>query len=185
MFERFTEAARRAVIDAQEHARALGAEEVGAEHLLLALAAGDGTVAAAVLAGAGADAVTLEQHLRAQGGDDEEALRALGIDLGTVRRHAEATFGSGALDRPSPAPRGFLDRLLGSGHVRFGAAAKEALENSLREAIALQHRQLGAEHVLLGLLTSDRAPAAHLLRRAGAEPAAVRTAVVDRLRGAA
>lgn len=40
MYERFTEAARRVVVRAQEEARELAHESIEAEHLLLALVAG-------------------------------------------------------------------------------------------------------------------------------------------------
>jgi ATP-dependent Clp protease ATP-binding subunit ClpC len=52
-FDRFTECARRVLIVAQEEARALGHRHVGAEHLLLGLAASDDEVVSALLASAG------------------------------------------------------------------------------------------------------------------------------------
>ena len=55
MFERFTDAARRVVVLAQEEARVLNHNYIGTEHILLALIReGDG-VAAHVLSDLGAD----------------------------------------------------------------------------------------------------------------------------------
>ena len=177
MFERFTPAARAAVVDAQQQARELGAEEVTAEHLLLALAAGGDPVAAGSLGAAGASAEALRRALAEP--DDAGALRALGVDLDAVRRSAEAAFGAGALERPRRRRRGLLGRLA-PGHLPFTDPAKEALEQCLRAALDLGDRSLAPAHVLLGLLASDRTPAAHLLHRAGADPAAVRADVLRR-----
>ena len=100
------------------------------------------------------------------GGLDGEALASIGVDLDEIRRRAEANFGPGALERRR-RPKG--------SHVPFTAEGKKALELALREAIALGDREIGDEHVLLGVLReggSDR-----LLRSVGAEPAALREAV--------
>ena len=51
----------------------------------------------------------------------------------------------------------------------FTPEAKKALELALREAIAAGDREIGAEHVLLGLLREGGASA--LLQGAGADPA--------------
>ena len=57
----------------------------------------------------------------------------------------------------------------------FTTRAKKALELSLREAIAAGDREIGAEHVLLGLLREGGVE--RLLRSVGAEPAALREAL--------
>ncbi len=62
----------------------------------------------------------------------------------------------------------------------FSRAAKRALERSLREAQALGDRFIGAEHVLLGLLADERAGSLALLRELGADPDALRAAVLER-----
>ena len=58
---------------------------------------------------------------------DGDALRAIGIELDAVRRHAEEAFGPGALDRAEPRRRG-LGRVLrlGTDHLRFTDPAKLA-----------------------------------------------------------
>src|ERR1700729_2279875 len=53
MFERFTDAARRVVVAAQEEARMLGHNHIGSEHLLLGLLHEQDGPAGRVLAGAG------------------------------------------------------------------------------------------------------------------------------------
>lgn len=69
-----------------------------------------------------------------------------------------------------------------SGSVRrrpsFTRAAKRALEASLREARALGDNYIGAEHVLLGLLSDERAGAVAIVRELGANSEAVRAAVL-------
>lgn len=172
MFERFTGPAREVVVRAQEEARRLGHDHIGPEHLLLAVLAED-TPAAAVLRELGADHDRLEATLAVLGPGDAEALGAIGIDLDTVRRHAEATFGAGALDGPPRRRRGFLRRRVVD-HIPFTGGAKDALKESLRAALALQHAEIGVEHLVLGLVARDTAPAAQTLDRLGVRPAAVR-----------
>ncbi len=62
----------------------------------------------------------------------------------------------------------------------FTRAAKRALELSLGEAQALGDNFIGAEHVLLGLVADERAGAVAILRELGAEPEALRAAVLAR-----
>ena len=70
MFERFTDRARRIVVMAQEEARVLNHNFVGAEHILLGL--------------------VREGH-----GVAPKALESLGISLEAVRRQVEETIGRG------------------------------------------------------------------------------------------
>ena len=190
MFERFTDRARQVAIDAQVSARQLGHGHVGTEHILLGLLQGDG-IAARVLASLGITAAAVEREVLAEvgrgplGAGDAEALGAIGIDLEEVRRRVEASFGPGALQwRPG---RGCgRDRrlpLLG-GHVPFTPRAKKVLELSLREALALKHRYIGTEHILLGLVREGEGLAMLVLTRLGAGPDAIRARVLDALRSA-
>ncbi|WP_432522960.1 Clp protease N-terminal domain-containing protein [Kineococcus sp. SYSU DK006] len=186
MFERFTPGAREAVVGAQAVARELGHREIDDRHLLLALLESDG-VAAAVLRGAGADPAALRAVVAGGPDRDAEALRALGIDLDEVRRRAEQAFGPGALDRPSPRRRGRFGRWLDTDHLPFTRPAKRALENALRAALDLDHRSIGTEHVLLGVLADEDSAGARALREAGVDldrPAAV-VAVREHLRRSA
>lgn len=174
MFERFTRDARAVVEGALERAQWLGSDTVGVPHLLLAILAADGEPGRA-LAAAGVDEARLEALAS---GDvlDEGALAAIGIDLGAVRREADRVFGEGALDRAARRPR--------RGHLPFTPAAKKSLEFALREAIHLGDRSITADHLLLGL-ARPATEGAEVLRRAGAEPDAVRVAVLERRAGAA
>ncbi|HEY5393774.1 MAG TPA: Clp protease N-terminal domain-containing protein [Trebonia sp.] len=88
------------------HAVRLGHRHLGCEHLLLALVESDHEVAAALRVHGLPPERVLEQVLRLAGdaifgGLDEDSLTAIGIDLGTVRERALASFGPDALSRAS------------------------------------------------------------------------------------
>ena len=120
MFERFTQEAREVVVLAHEEARELGAEAIGTEHLLLALARDRGA-AAGVLDGLGLGHAALRAELARDGdGLDAAALAAIGIDLDEVRRRVEAAFGGGCAG-PAP-PRAAALRAQGQAGARAGAA---------------------------------------------------------------
>ena len=180
MLERFTSEARAAVVGAQQEARRLGAERIGTEHLLLALLRLD-TPTTAVLRRHGLDHAEVAEAVAASaGGDglDADALRTLGIDLDAVRERVEATFGPGALDDPA--------RRSGStnaGRIPFNSRAKKVLELSLREALALKHRQISDGHIALGLLREGEGLAMKVLHDRGVDPAELRRDVTAALRG--
>ena len=183
MFERFTEQARRAVIEAQVQARALHHDQIAPEHVLLGVMADTGGVGAQVLHELGLTREALTREVTALGRGDADALHAIGVDLEVVRRQVEATFGPGALD-PGRRPAGGwfrARRARRSGHVPFGAPAKKALEQSLRQALELKHSYIGSEHILLGLVAADSDPAARTLERLGISPQQVRDDVRERL----
>ncbi|MFC9461797.1 Clp protease N-terminal domain-containing protein, partial [Streptomyces sp. NPDC056983] len=108
MFERFSPDARTVVVHTQEHARRLGHNHVGPEHLLLALVSLDQPASAALrehgvtpqgveeeivrLVGLGAGS-----HLF--GTLDRDALASVGIDIDAVRARIEESFGPEALAR--------------------------------------------------------------------------------------
>jgi ATP-dependent Clp protease ATP-binding subunit ClpA len=186
MFERFTDRARQVAVDAQVTARRLGHGYVGTEHILLGLLQGDG-IAARVLGSLGITAAAVEREVLTEvgrgplGSGDAEALGAIGIDLEEVRRRVEASFGPGALQwRPG---RGCGRRLpLLGGHIPFTPRAKKVLELSLREALALKHKYIGTEHILLGLVREGEGLAMLVLTRLGAGPEVIRTRILDALR---
>ncbi len=181
MFERFTTPARESVVQAQDAARRLGDDSIGVEHLLLGLLAEPGTVAAATLAELGVTTERVERELatiraRARLGTAEaEALHSIGIDLEAIRRRVEASFGPGALDR---------GRIRRRGRLPFTKEAKKTIELGLREAIALKHKEIGAEHVLLGLTRSPDEPAAGVLHALQAPPDSIRALLLARMRKA-
>jgi ATP-dependent Clp protease ATP-binding subunit ClpA len=198
MFERFTPAARQVVVRAQEEARAFGHPWLGTEHLLLGVLAEPQAPAVSVLSDLGVTLDTGRAALRqlvglGRGGlgeSDAEALRTLGIDLDEVRRRVEASFGPGALDHP-PHPRGRRRRprrrgpAAATGHLPFMPRAKRALERAQREALALRDRDIGVEHLLLGLLDPRSNMAVELLRHLDTDPEVVRTRVLADLGKAA
>jgi ATP-dependent Clp protease ATP-binding subunit ClpA len=188
MFERFTDRARQVAIDAQVSARRLGHGYVGTEHILLGLLQGDG-IGARVLGALGVTAAAVEREVLAEvgrgplGSGDAEALGAIGIDLEEVRRRVEASFGPGALQWRPPRGCGRDRRLpLLGGHIPFTPRAKKVLELSLREALALKHKYIGTEHILLGLVREGEGLAMLVLVRLGAGPDAIRARVLDALR---
>jgi ATP-dependent Clp protease ATP-binding subunit ClpA len=181
MFERFTRDARAVVAGAAAEATALRHDRIGTEHLLLALATGDGGAAAAV----GIEPAALRSAVESlpgapAAGLDADALASIGIDLDEVRRRVEASFGPGAL---APRRRRGLGRALN--RRPFTPRAKRALEMSLREALALGHNHIGPGHILLGVVRDPGSGAAAALRHGGTSAEAVRAAALAALRTAA
>ena len=120
------------------------------------------------------------------GPDDAAALRAIGIDLDEVRRHLEETFGEGALERVTwKRGRRWRKRCDGPsiGHIPFTPRAKKVLELALREALALQHKRIGTEHILLGLIRERDGLAAELLAQRDVSADRVRVVVKELLSG--
>lgn len=173
MFERFTQEARQTVVTAQEQARRTRADAIGPEHLLLAIAGTHGA-AAATLAASGLDQALLAAVVSRPSAEqlDADALAAIGIDLDAVRQRADDVFGPGALDAATTGSRRRADRRWFQ-HVPLTRDAKKAIELSLREAIHLGDREIGAEHLLLGIARAD----ADTLRAVGVDPDALRTAL--------
>jgi ATP-dependent Clp protease ATP-binding subunit ClpA len=199
MFERFTEAARTAVIQAQAEARELKHPFVGTEHLLLALIADETGPIPAVLRDGGIDRATVRQAIMRRVGtapattdplpdadaEDAAALKAIGIDLDAVRRAIEETFGPGALQlarSSEPKRRGLLRRMSGGGHTPFTRRAKKVLELSLREAIRLKHNFIAPEHIMLGILREGDGLAALALADAGTDVPKLRAGLTRSLK---
>jgi ATP-dependent Clp protease ATP-binding subunit ClpA len=198
MFERFTAAARGAVVEAQAEARALKHNYIGTEHLLLGLLAEPQSVAGRVLHRLGVESETVRAEIveivgmggvGAPAEPDASALDAIGIDLDAVRRRVEEAFGPGALDRGfSSRPcgrRGRGGRRKGRtgtfGHIPFTPRSKKVLELSLREALRLGHNYIGPQHVLLGLLREGEGLAAQILVRKGIAIESIQAEVLEEL----
>jgi ATP-dependent Clp protease ATP-binding subunit ClpC len=110
-----------------------------------------------------------------------KALASLGISREDVRFQVEEIIGHGQSS--------------GVGPIAFTAAARTAMELSLREALALGHHYIGTEHLLLGLLREGEGEgqgqgegegegqgiAAQVLTRLGTDHARVRERVLDLL----
>jgi len=147
MFERFTRDARGAVVRAGDAARRVGAEQVEPEHLLLALAAGNGTdVAARAIAEAGLDVEAIEHAI------EQDLIAALEI-VGVPASVVASTPVHPRADQPS-----------------FGVAVKQALEQALRAAVDRGDRRIGSEHLLLGALQPPSPGLQRVLRELDVPP---------------
>ncbi|GAA2794865.1 Clp protease N-terminal domain-containing protein [Kitasatospora sp. CM 4170] len=183
MFERFTEGARRAVVQAQEEAAGLGHEHIGTEHLLLAVLARPEDPAAAVLVEAGLDHATARQAVRrllGEGGD-AQALASIGVDLDAVRDAVESVFGAGALDAPveeaEPRRRGWFRSDAKGRRAPFTARARKVVELSLRESLRLKSGHIGVGHLLLGVIREGEGLGAKVIADHGLDFAALRRAI--------
>jgi ATP-dependent Clp protease ATP-binding subunit ClpA len=181
VFERFTGRARAVVRWAQAEATGLGHGWVGTEHLLLGLfgdpEVGDllgsvGVHRAAVLEDLEAILEETEEPRLVR--PDADALRSVGIDLDAIRYHVEDAFGPGALEATTAWRR--------SRDVRFCRRSKKVLELALREAIALGHRRLEPEHILLAILREGMGIACLILNTQAGSAGRVRAAVLGRFR---
>lgn len=158
VFERFTRDARLIVTSAVEEAELRGDSRIGTEHLL---------IAAAGAPSLGGTLPTMEELRERLDRLDEEALRSVGLD--------PALIGDGGGSRP-----GHLGK-----HVPFTGAAKDTLKGALKEAIALGHRHIGAEHIALALTAGtgpDRALSA--LEGLGYSPDEIRASILRRVQRA-
>jgi ATP-dependent Clp protease ATP-binding subunit ClpA len=191
MFERFTTAARETVIRAKQEARELGPGPIGTQHLLLALASPDAGIAYDVLSAAGLDARRVRAEIvrlvgepspgRILGEEDAAALRTIGIDLDAVLARIEESFGPDALRPPVPTPK--RESFWGGsrrGDHRFTPRARKVMGLTLREAIRLQDRQIGTDHLLLGLIREGDGLAARILADNGIALGDLRAAVLSR-----
>lgn len=142
MFERFTDQARVAVTSAQEEARSLRHCYVGTEHLLLALSAGEGVGARALL--------------------------RVGFDRARFEGAVLDEVGRG---HTAPPP----------GHIPLTPRAKKALTEGLRQARGGDHRAIGTEHLVIGLLRDDTSLGTKLLAEQSISLTMVEAAVVQLL----
>ena len=189
MFERFTPDARRIFTGGVEIAQHLNHDFLGTEHLLIALAGTGPNVATRAMIACGFDPARAREDLARIVGSsrddlneaDAAALRSIGVDLDEVRRRTEASFGPGALERRRRWQGRRRARVCG---LPFMPKAKQALELALREAIHLDQRSIGPEHVLLGILRLG-ANSTQLLRAQDIDPRRLRSEVergLDHLR---
>jgi ATP-dependent Clp protease ATP-binding subunit ClpA len=179
MFERFTARARAVVVQAQQEARDARATHIAPQHLLSALLQDPESLAVRVLHDLGASpdrmAHLLGRRRLGTAGLDEsevEALRSIGIDAEEVVRRIESELGTPLPDTARWA----------AGHIPFAKDAKKVLELALREAIALGHREIGTEHLLLGLVRDASGPVAEVFADAGVTLTAARAAVARALK---
>jgi hypothetical protein len=94
---------------------------------------------------------------------------------------AEAFAGAGVTLEAAREQVSALElRPRGRARSPFTRAAKRSLALTLQEARELGDRSLGADHLLLGVLADERAGARGVLRELGADPDALRAAVLER-----
>ena len=181
MFEKFTQDARLAVVEAQIRARETNSDEIDTPHLLAGMVKaelGDGAQLLGRL-GVSLDDISAElERIRRRGGvsdADVQALTEFGIDVDQIVERVEQTHGPGAL------AAGKL-RSSRRGHIPFTAQAKRTLELSLREAMRLGDNHIGQEHILLALMQQPGA-VADLLARRGADYQTLQRIVQQRKAG--
>jgi hypothetical protein len=102
---------------------------------------------------------------RGEGTPAAEALALSGVDLPRARAALEEVVGQGDAPRTSLIP--------------FTPGAKKALELALREALALGHRIIGTEHLLLGLLAEGEDTGVQLLSTLGVDLPTLRLQLED------
>ena len=157
MFERFRADAVKVVHAAVAEAQRCDDPVISAEHLLLGIAAAPGGPR---LLGVHPDDVRGARSDR-----DRDALAAVGIDVALA-----ADVAGGPRRRR---------------HRRFTRDAKGVLEEALRQAIALQQRHIGVEHLVLALTARRDDDVVRLLDRLGVDADRLRAAVLENLRRAA
>lgn len=172
MFERFTKNAKLSVVAAQENARDLGAEEIGAEHILLGVLDQGPEKLVETLGAAGVTREAVLSHLgkarspEALEEEDAAALRAIGIDLDAVRSSVAESFGADILANERASERKWpWQRRKWFSHLPFTGAAKRSLARALREARDRGDGWIGAEHIALGLLSPGSSYAAEIMTR--------------------
>ncbi|MBP7934699.1 MAG: hypothetical protein KA354_08645 [Phycisphaerae bacterium] len=96
------------------------------------------------------------------------ALKTLGADLDRVRHEVEGMLTPG-------------DQGPGSGKLAQVPAAKRVIEYAIEEARLLNHRYVGSEHLLIGLLREQEGLAARALMNLGVRLHDARLAIADLL----
>ncbi len=182
MFEKFAEPARQVVVSALAEAKGAGTSQISCEHLLIGVARTGSGPAHEALAAAGLSAARLRQLSQSPGRAeplDADALAAVGIDLGSVIRAAEAAFGPGALDRAAPGHSS-----PGRGRARLTPDAKLAIGLALKSARHGRDRVITADHILIGLVDQGRNGATRILEQASVRPSDLRADTVRRMSAA-
>jgi ATP-dependent Clp protease ATP-binding subunit ClpA len=170
MFERFTRPARVAVVLAQEEARELRTREIAPQHLLLGVLQAADTDLSAMLSDYGLTADVVRARLIEASptaddsfGEDAEALRAIGVDLGAVRDSVARTFGADVFDNALSRSGRRRGRQRRSSHIPFTRAAKKCLELAVRETLVHKDNEIACAHLLLGIMRSGDKAAVGLI----------------------
>lgn len=129
MFERFTDRARKIMALANQEAQRFLQQYIAPEHVLLGL-------------------------LKADPGTGANALKAMKIDLRSLRLHLERLCSRGEIAETR-------------GKIPPTPTVRRVIDHAINEARNLGHNYVGSEHLLLGLLWEPDGPAAEALRSFG------------------
>ncbi|MGI5330645.1 Clp protease N-terminal domain-containing protein [Actinomadura nitritigenes] len=201
MGTRITGEGRQIAIAAQQQARRLGHPFIGCEHLLYGVACTDAQVGA-VLRERGvtpqryeAEFLRLVKQDSAQDPFDEEALRAIGIDLEAVRTRIDAAFGpealgdaASSLTRRRHGRRSLHYRLRRrrssgrnvTGHLPLTRRARKCLTRSLSKAQAPVTGRLAAQHIAVQLLDANAVLPQRILAAIGTSAPDLREEILRR-----
>jgi ATP-dependent Clp protease ATP-binding subunit ClpA len=146
MFERFDKRSRTVVVEARSEAVIHADTQLGAEHLLLALARRSDWDAGLVLADAGLNHQRLRSAIDA---DLERTLETVGVSVAAIRIPSSSL-------RPQKEPR-------------WGASAKRALERAARAARDHGDRRILPTHILIGVLGAAEGTVPRVLTAAGVD----------------
>jgi hypothetical protein len=161
MFERFTKEARQIVKAAVAEAGARGDSRIGSEHLLIALAGAPLPFSRTLLGPLDVGPSVIGDQLDRM---DSESLATVGFDPDLLHPSLRGARSAG--------------RSKSGRHIPFTHGAKAALEGALRAAIRRGDRHIGAEHVLLSLLSvPPEDPVARVLVYLEVDPAKIRADV--------
>lgn len=191
----FDEATRRIVLRAQQRARELGHRGIGCEHLLFAIAESPDPAGAVLREHGLTPAHVTEQTRRLLTGTatvfdvlDADALATLGIDLGTVRRAVESSFGSEALRPAVPRlrrqwfrPRRTRPR---RGHLPVTGRALRCLDTAAHEASRGGGTAVDATALAVAVITADGGLVPKIVNTSGVPAATLRSAILERARHA-
>ena len=128
---------------------------MGDEDLLLGILRADDEIASEALSSLG---VTLEDAREESEGMTSDALSSIGISLEEVRREAGDAF-----DMSIPDDR----------KIPYAPQTKNALVSARKEMRRMGDSHLGAEHVLLGILSNEDEVAVRIQDRPGVPPEAL------------
>jgi hypothetical protein len=183
VFERLDPDAQAILAEAIAEAKRTRVGFVGTEHVLIALALRPMVLPDAARAHLPVSAPVVRDQLdrEARAGvamtSDAALLATLGIDLGEIRRRAEATFGPAALERVSVRPRRWRRRRRCSPMLIDSLGVMPRFKRALERACVRRPGPVSPPGLLLGIVEDDDAPATRLLVGLGHDLDALRAAL--------
>ena len=147
-FDKFTERARKVLSFANQEAEELDHAYIGTEHLLLGLIREGEGVAAQVIMRSGTNLPDVRHYML-------EVIEMLKQPAEGPAAQFKAAVQTLVSTTRSAAPN--------NGERALTARAKKVIELSVEEARRMNHRYIGTEHILLGILREGDGPAAGVL----------------------